>query len=84
MRSRVKAQALKPTLHVGKEGVNEKVVEELRRQLRKSKLVKVRVLNSCEGDRKTLGRSIAAASSSVLVDVRGSTMVFAEDERSQI
>jgi len=84
LKLRATAQRLKPTLHIGKDGLSEKVLEEIARQLRKSKVVKVRVLNSFEGDRKEIGSSIARKTSSVLVDVRGSTIVLAKAENGQI
>jgi RNA-binding protein len=84
LRLRVTAQKLKPTLHIGKDGVSDMVLEEIVRQLKKSKLIKVRVLNSLEGDRKEIGSGIARSTSSVLVDVRGSTIVLAKDENGQI
>jgi hypothetical protein len=45
---RGKAQLLKPTVYVGKEGITDTVVFELTKQLRKNKLVKVKLLASVE------------------------------------
>ncbi len=84
MELRISAQKLAPSVHVGKEGVTAKVLEELTRQLRKHKIVKVRVLSSFEEDRRSIASAIARETKSVLVDVRGSTIVLAEDEDSQI
>lgn len=36
----------KPSVRIGKAGVNERVVEEVRRQLKRKRLIKVRVLPS--------------------------------------
>jgi RNA-binding protein len=36
----------KPAVHIGKGGVDERVVEEVRRQLKRQRLIKVRVLPS--------------------------------------
>jgi RNA-binding protein len=76
---RGKAQSLSPTVHVGKEGITHSVGEELRKQLEKNKLVKVRLLQSFEGDREDAGRGLADASGSVLVEVRGKTVVLARE-----
>jgi len=84
MKLRVDAQKLKPSVHVGKEGLSTKVVEELKRQLEKNKIVKVRVLGSFEGNRKDIAMMMARESQSLLVDVRGSTVVLARDQNSQI
>jgi len=76
---RTKAQTLQPTLHVGKEGVTGEVAEELGKQLKKNKLVKVRLLTSMEADRHDAGEQLAKAASAVLIEVRGRTVVLAMD-----
>jgi len=76
---RGKAQALAPTVHVGKEGITESVAEELRKQLEKNKLVKVRLLQSFEGDREEAGERLSKAAGSTLVEVRGRTVVLARE-----
>lgn len=76
---RGKAQALDATMHVGKEGITESVAEELTRQLKKNKLVKVRLLPSLEMDRETAAEQLAKASASALVEIRGNTVVLAKD-----
>ncbi len=74
---RARAQRLRPTIHVGKDGVTQAVADELLRQLKKNKLVKVRLLQSSEGDCAETATRLAAMSSSVLVEVRGRTVVLA-------
>ncbi|MCJ2532689.1 MAG: YhbY family RNA-binding protein [Candidatus Thermoplasmatota archaeon] len=75
-RLKKEAQALKVTLHVGKDGVTEELATELTRQLKKSGLVKVRLRPSVETDRDEAGRELAQVSSSTLVEVRGRTAVL--------
>jgi RNA-binding protein len=76
---RGKAQALSPSVYVGKEGVTEEVVSELVRQLKKNKLVKVKLLQSAGDERKQVAERLARGSESVLIEVRGRTAVFATD-----
>lgn len=76
---RGKAQSLPCTVHIGKEGVTDTVLEELSMQLKKNKLVKVRLLPAVEGDRKASGRELAEATSSTMVEVRGRTVVLAKE-----
>jgi RNA-binding protein len=76
---RGKAQSLPCTVHIGKDGVTDTVLEELSRQLKKNKLVKVKVLPAVEDDRKALGRELADATSSTMIEVRGRTVVLAKD-----
>lgn len=72
-------QSLEVTAHVGKEGVTGKVVDEVAKQLRKHRVVKVRLLPSLEQDRREAAQELATASSSVLVEVRGRTVVLAKE-----
>ncbi len=76
---RGKAQSIRATVQVGKEGITQAVTDELARQLKKNKLVKVKILPSYEADREEVGSLLARASSSVLVEVRGRTVVLARD-----
>lgn len=73
------AQKLEATVHVGKEGASQMVVDEIVTQLDKHKLVKVRVLQSIERSREEIADELAKASESVLVEIRGRTIVLAKD-----
>jgi RNA-binding protein len=73
------AQAIEPTVHVGKDGVTEEVVAEVSRQLKKKRLVKVRLLSSMGEDRHDAAEKLAADASAVLVEVRGRTAVLARE-----
>lgn len=73
------AQKLEATVHVGKDGVTDKVVEEVVRQLKQKHLVKVRLLPSMEEDRYEAAEKLASKASAALVEVRGRTAVLAED-----
>lgn len=68
---------LEPTLHIGKSGI-ENVVEELKKQLKSKKLVKVRFLKTAIIDmsRQELGEKLAVQTNSELIEVRGNTAVF--------
>jgi RNA-binding protein len=76
---RGKAQQLRPTVQVGKEGMTPAIIDELSQQLKKNKLVKVKLLSSFEADRHESAERLAIVSSSVLVEVRGKTVVLARD-----
>jgi RNA-binding protein len=66
-------QDLKPTIWIGKQGCTETLIEEIKQQLEKRKMVKVKWLRNCEVD--PVG--IAELSGGDLIDVRGRTMVIA-------
>jgi len=76
---RTRAQSLKATVYVGKDGISDSVVQELSAQLDKFKLVKVKLQPSSEMDRDEAGRKLAESTRSVLVEVRGRTAVLAKD-----
>ena len=70
---------LEITIRIGKQGLNESVIEELKQQLVKRKLVKMKVnqgVASNNEERKLLFESISNNSKSYLVLQRGNTAVF--------
>lgn len=77
---RLKAEAnqLSPILNIGKNGVTDTLIEELNKQIKANRLVKVRVLKSAEDgkDLKDIAEEIAAATRSNLIEVRGRTVVL--------
>lgn len=79
MELRGKAQSLQATAHVGKDGITDESADEIRAQLKKNKLVKVRLLQSAGEDRDGIAAHLAARTSSTLVEVRGRTVVLARD-----
>ncbi len=76
---RLKAEAnqLSPILNIGKNGVTDTLIEELNKQIKANRLVKVKVLKSAEEgkDLKVIEEEIAAATRSTVIDVRGRTVV---------
>jgi RNA-binding protein len=68
-----RAQAIEVTLRVGKAGITETLVEELKLQLKERKLVKVRIL---KGDACEIAGNLATDAGVQLVEVRGKTAVF--------
>jgi RNA-binding protein len=73
---RSEAQALKPTVQIGKDGLTEQVAEELRRQVKAKGIVKVRLNPSYQVDAKKAAVELSEVSSSNVVDVRGRTIVL--------
>ena len=70
---------LEITIRVGKQGVNGSVIDELKQQLVKRKLIKMKVnqgVASNNEERKLLFESISSESESYLVLQRGNTAVF--------
>jgi RNA-binding protein len=72
------ANQISPILNIGKNGVTDTLIEELNKQIKANRLVKVRVLKSAEEgkDVKTIAEEIADATRSTLIEVRGRTVVL--------
>jgi len=68
----------KAQLHIGKGGVTDSVVVEIRAQLKKKKVLKIRMLKSALGerDRKEIASEVAARCGASLEDVRGHTFTL--------
>lgn len=77
-RLRSKATTLPASLNVGKGGLSDTFLEELRARLKKEHLVKVRMLEAGRAGeaRGELARSMAEAVDAALVEVRGNTALL--------
>ena len=77
---KLKSQAvqLKPIINIGKNGITDALVEELAKQIKANRLVKVKMLKSAapDGDIKALAQQLADTTRTTLVEVRGSTVVL--------
>lgn len=70
-------QDLRPTVWIGKSGCTESMIDEIRAQLKKRKVVKVKWLQNTDIDPE----AIAARTKSDLLEVRGRTLVLSARER---
>lgn len=74
------AQQLPADVNIGKHGLSERVITEIRRRLKQKGIVKIRMLNSSlkveNIDRRTMALEIARRTGSILLDVRGKTLVL--------
>lgn len=76
---RALANQLPVTLHVGKNGITPSTVAELKAQLHRKKLVKVRLLRSAtEGgaEDRSQAEALAQEADAQVVEVRGHTAVY--------
>jgi RNA-binding protein len=72
------AADLKPTVHVGKDGITETLIAEIKLQMKTRKVVKVKLLPSAGEDKKAIGERLASGTNGTLVDVRGSVVTLCE------
>ena len=75
--SRESYQDIKPTVWIGKRGITNVMIDEIRRQLKDRKIVKVRWLRNTEVDPE----KVAVSTDAVLLEVRVRTRVLAERRR---
>jgi RNA-binding protein len=68
----------RPTVKIGKNGVSEEVLQEIKKQLGKNKMVKVKILKTAlSGDEtKQMASKIAEQTEASLVEVRGHTFML--------
>ena len=79
-----KAKLLEPIVRVGKNGLTESLVEEIKLQLKKRGLIKVKMLRSFLGrsDKRRMANEIAERTDSMLVDNVGFVVVLAKKNLS--
>jgi RNA-binding protein len=73
-----RANDLTPTVHVGKDGIDEGVLNEITFQLKKARLIKIKILSTADKDTKDTAEELAASTNSVIVDVRGGVVVLTD------
>jgi RNA-binding protein len=75
---RGRAARLEASTHVGKGGVTPSLIEEIKRQLRDSGLVKVKLLKSAieEATREEIAERLAGETGAELIEVKGNTVVL--------
>ncbi|OPY31013.1 MAG: CRS1 / YhbY (CRM) domain protein [Methanomassiliicoccales archaeon PtaU1.Bin124] len=78
------ATELTPTVHVGKDGITDTLVDEVKLQLKTRRIVKVKLLPSAGEDKKQLALDLAEKSKATLVDVRGSVATLCEKRYFQV
>jgi RNA-binding protein len=65
---------------IGKRGLEESVVNEIKRRLKKKKYVKVKMLRTTliaeDADRKTIAKKLASLADAELIGVKGRTVVL--------
>lgn len=78
--SKAKAMALEPVVRIGKSGLTDSVVNEIKKHIEKKKIIKVKMLKTFVGadDKKALAKEIADKTGSELVHRIGFVVVLAK------
>ena len=69
------------TISIGKSGVKESVIDEIKRQLKAREVVKIRFSRSMSEDKKNHIKEIIEKTNSKLVDFRGNVAVLFKKKR---
>lgn len=72
-----KAKASHADVRIGKKGVTEEVVKEIKRRLDEHKVVKVKIGIEVE-DRREFARLVAEKANAKLIEIRGYTFILAK------
>jgi RNA-binding protein len=72
------ASKLEAITHIGKNGVTPTLIEEIKRQLKDNKLIKVKLLKSAveEMPRAEIAKALAGQTGSEIIEVKGNTVVL--------
>ncbi len=73
---RGKAQAIQPTVRVGKSGITEQLIDEIKNQLSNKNLIKIKILGCDKNEVKMIATELSSHTKSELIDVRGNTVVL--------
>ena len=73
-----RANEINPTVHVGKDGLDQGLFDEITVQLKKNRLIKVKVLSNSEDGAKDAAAAIEENTDAVIVDVRGGVIVVTD------
>ncbi len=73
-----KAVALEPVVRIGKAGINDNIIKEIKKQLKKKELIKVKLLGSfVKGkDKKLLADELAEKANAIIVHKVGFVVVL--------
>lgn len=73
-----RAKDIDATVRVGKDGIDEGLYAEIIAQLKKRRLIKVKILKNSDSDTSETAEAIAEATDSVVVDIRGGVLVLTD------
>lgn len=78
-----RGSTIDPTIHVGKEGVSDGVIEEIKTQVKRSKLIKVKVLPAAGEDIKDVAMDIETRAGVKCVETRGFTVLLCDPKLAE-
>lgn len=79
---RAEAHHLTPIFQVGKGGVNEQMLHQIKDALEARELIKVRILDNCEDEKHEVAEALAKGTKSELVQLIGLTVVLYKESKN--
>ena len=79
---RAEAHHLTPIFQVGKGGVNDEMLRQIRETLEVRELIKVRILDNCEEEKQDVAEQLAKGTRAELVQLIGLTVVLYKESRN--
>lgn len=73
-----RALEINPTVHVGKDGLKDGLYDEIKSQIKKNRLIKIKVLSNADSETQGIAEDIATNTDAVVVDVRGSVVILTD------
>jgi len=64
------------TIQIGKAGVNEKVIKEIKRQLKDKELIRLKFAKSISSEKETYINEIIRKTNAKLIDLRGNVAII--------
>jgi RNA-binding protein len=79
--TREKAKQMQPVIWIGKKGITPELIEEIKKQVKDKKLIKIKLLKSALNDKsvKEMAEEICEQTSSTLIDKVGHVIVIEKD-----
>ncbi len=78
--AKIAGQDLQATLHIGKDGITDSLIEELNKQLDNRELVKVKInRNNPIQDKEDIAEELEKTSQGELVEIRGKTILLMDE-----
>lgn len=74
-------QLIEPSVAVGKNGVTDRVIDEIKGQLKRKRIIKVKLHGESKLGRLEIAKQLADRSEAKLIDVRGFTVVLTRKKR---
>lgn len=78
---RSKAHHLNPIFQVGKGGVNDNMIKQVRDALEARELLKISVLQNCDEDKHEVAEALANGAEAELVQIIGNTIILYKESK---